>query len=417
MPDSPHPTRAWLRGPVLAVGFGALAIAAVWSLYSVFMPLLLRDFVASRALRGAIMGLDNLSALLLIPLVGAWSDRAHGPLGKRLPFLLVLMPVAAIAFFAIPLARGSLWALLGAALVFLLAMTSSRAPLTASMPDHVAPDDRSSANGVITLLGAVGTAVALMGLGPLFERASWAPFALAALLVLISVPLLWFTLDRDPPYVGEHDPADQVPAARAVLRDVSALLRARPRGPLLLLLTVFFGFVGFSALEAQFSTLATETLGASEGQSGVLLGVASLAFVAVAIPVGAWARRVGEVAVMRWGAVALAIVSLVAARVHEPAVLAPVLAAAGVAWAMVVVPAYPLVVNQGGADRVGFYTGMYYFAGSAAAIVAPSVVGAAMDAFGNAALFYAIATSMALGLGALVLAQRVGLASRADAGT
>ncbi len=415
MPNQPNPTRAWLRGPVLAVGFGALAIAAVWSLYSVFMPLLLRDFVASRALRGAIMGLDNLSALLVIPLVGAWSDRAHGPLGKRLPFLLILMPVAALAFVAIPLARASLWGLLGAALVFLLAMTSSRAPLTASMPDHVAPHQRSSANGVVTLMGAIGTAVALMGLGPLFDRASWAPFALASLLVLIAALLLWLTLDREPPFVGEHEPADQAPAARAVVRDVAALMRARPRGPLLLLLTVFFGFVGFSALEAQFSTFATETLGAGEGRSGVLLGVASLAFVIVAIPVGAWARRVGEAAVMRSGAVSLAIVSLVASQVHDPAILTPVLAAAGVAWALVVVPAYPLVVNQGGADRVGFYTGMYYFAGSAAAIVAPSVVGAAMDAFGNAALFYAIATSMALGWGTLVLAQRLGLAGSADA--
>jgi len=400
---------------VLAVGFGALAIAAMWSLYSVFMPLLLRDFVDSRALRGAIMGLDNLSALLLIPLVGAWSDRAHGPLGKRLPFLLVLMPVAVVAFAVLPLARGSLWGLLGAALVFVVAMTSSRAPLTATMPDHVAPDQRSSANGVITLLGAVGTAIALMGLGPLFDRAPWAPFALASALLLTAVVVLWFTLDRDPPYVGEHAPGDQAPAAKAVVRDLMALLRARPRGPVLLLLTVFFGFAGFSALEAQFSTYATETLGAGEGQSGILLGVASLAFVAVAIPVGALARRVGEATVMLWGSMMLAVVSLAAAQVHAPAILTPVMAAAGMAWALVVVPAYPLVVNQGGADRVGFYTGMYYFAGSAAAIAAPTAVGAGMDAFGNAALFYAIAVAMVFGWGALVLAQRLGLTPRGDA--
>src|SRR5690606_21679036 len=308
-----------------------------------------------------------------------------------------------------------LWGLLGAALVFVVAMTSSRAPLTATMPDHVAPDQRSSANGVITLLGAVGTAIALMGLGPLFDRAPWAPFALASALLLTAVVVLWFTLDRDPPYVGEHAPGDQAPAAKAVVRDLMALLRARPRGPVLLLLTVFFGFAGFSALEAQFSTYATETLGAGEGQAGILLGVASLAFVAGAIPVGALPTRHGEATVMRWGSMMLAVVSLAAAQVHAPTILTPVMAAAGMAWALVVVPAYPLVINQGGADRVGFYTGMYYFAGSAAAIAAPTAVGAGMDAFGNAALFYAIAVAMVFGWGALVLAQRLGLTPRGDA--
>lgn len=69
---------------VLGLAAGSLALAATWALYNVHMPLLLGAFIESRALRGAIMGLDNVLALLLIPIIGAWSDRVEGRWGRRL---------------------------------------------------------------------------------------------------------------------------------------------------------------------------------------------------------------------------------------------------------------------------------------------------------------------------------------------
>jgi hypothetical protein len=102
------------------------------------MPLLLGAFIDSRALRGAIMGLDNVVAIMLIPVVGAWSDRVDGRWGRRLPFLLVGVPITALAFAALPWAAAALWTLLLVDVVFLLAITVYRAPLVALMPDHVA---------------------------------------------------------------------------------------------------------------------------------------------------------------------------------------------------------------------------------------------------------------------------------------
>ena len=52
------------------------------------------------------------------------------------------------------------------------------------------------------------------------------------------------------------------------------------------LLAVALYFVGFSGLEAQFSTYATEGLGLTGGRAGVLLGVFSAAFVLFALPAG-----------------------------------------------------------------------------------------------------------------------------------
>src|SRR5690606_41840592 len=78
----------------------------------------------------------------------------------------------------------------------------------------------------------------------------------------------------------------------------------------------------------------------------------------------------------------------------------------GAAWALVQVPAYPLVVNQGGPAQTGFYTGMYYLFGSAASIAGPPIVGAMMDLFGNLALFYSLSVSMVVGALLVTVAKR-----------
>jgi len=394
---------------LVGIGAGSLALAAIWGLYNVFMPLLLGDFVESRALRGAIMGLDNVVAILLIPVVGAWSDRVDGRWGRRLPFLLVGVPLAALAFAGLPWAATALWTLLALDVAFLLAITLYRAPLVALMPDHVAPDDRAAANGVITLMGAVGGVVALLAIAPTFDVARALPFALAAALAIVALGVVLLAARRHPPYVAEGAVQDDAPLLGGLLRDL-ALLRGRAqRGPALLLLGLFCCFFGFAAVEAQFSVFATESLGASGGEAAWWLGAASAAFVALALPAGVVARRSGELRTMRVGALVLTGALLALFALPSTAVLMGAMALAGVGWAFVLVPAYPLVADQGGRDRVGYFTGLYYLFGSGAAILAPGLVGLAMDAFGNRALFVAAAAALAAGFAVLGAARRHGI--------
>src|SRR5690625_5484007 len=83
-------------GKILAIGSGFLALTLVWTVYNTYMPLLLGDFIERRAIRGGIMGLDNLMAVILIPVIGSWSNRTKSPIGGRLPFIVIGMPIAAI---------------------------------------------------------------------------------------------------------------------------------------------------------------------------------------------------------------------------------------------------------------------------------------------------------------------------------
>lgn len=382
---------------LLGIGAGSLSLAVTWALYNTFMPLLLGEFIASRGWRGVIMGLDNVIAIVLIPVVGVWSDRVDGPWGKRLPFLLVAMPLSALLFATLPLAGVHLVTLLAVDVVFLLTITAYRAPLVALLPDHVAPVGRAAANGIITLMGASGGAIGLLLVAPLFDSAPWLPFSVAAFISFVCLGVVLLSADRHPDNVTIGSVEDEAPLLGSLVTGAISLTRPPLRGASVLLLAVFFCTLGYSALEAQFSTYATQTLGMSGGRAGSLLGAASLAYVAAAVPAGRLAKRFGSATIMGIGASAMAVALVVAATVENVSNLPVVLAIGGVSWAMVLVPAYPLVVNQGGEARNGFFTGMYYLFGSIASITGPALIGATMDVFGNRALFVAVAVAMAVG--------------------
>src|SRR5690606_572177 len=316
------------------------------------------------------------------------------------------MPLSAVLFAALPFATSHLVTLLAVDVVFLLTITAYRAPLIALLPDHVAPRGRAAANGIITLMGASGGAIGLLLIAPLFDEAQWLPFAVAAAIALVCLVVVLVAAERHPANVTIGSVEDDTPLLPALVRDAASLARPPLRGASVLLLAVFFCFLGYSALEAQFSTYATQTLGMSGGRAGSLLGAASLAYVAAAVPAGRLATRFGSANVMRVGATLMAAALLVASIAETVSTLPVVLAIGGAAWALVLVPAYPLVVDQGGEAQNGFFTGMYYLFGSVASIAGPALIGATMDVFGNRALFFSVAIAMLLGAALVGVARR-----------
>ena len=90
------------------VGFAFFLICAFWQAYDNTVPLILTNkFGMSQALSGAIMALDNILALFMLPLFGAISDRCHSKRGRRTPFILVGTVLAAISFVALSFVDGA----------------------------------------------------------------------------------------------------------------------------------------------------------------------------------------------------------------------------------------------------------------------------------------------------------------------
>ncbi|NCA68022.1 MAG: MFS transporter, partial [Clostridia bacterium] len=89
----------------IKVGFAFAIIMLFWTAYDFVVPLLLeRAYGLSNAMRGLIMGLDNLLSLFMLPLFGKLSDRGKGKLakkmGRRTPYIIVgtILSVALMVF-------------------------------------------------------------------------------------------------------------------------------------------------------------------------------------------------------------------------------------------------------------------------------------------------------------------------------
>lgn len=79
------------------VGFAFFLIIAFWQAYDTIVPKILTDkFGLPQVWSGAIMAMDNIFALLLLPLFGALSDKVSSRFGKRTPFVVIGTLVAAV---------------------------------------------------------------------------------------------------------------------------------------------------------------------------------------------------------------------------------------------------------------------------------------------------------------------------------
>lgn len=390
---------------IFVIGTGFFALMLIWTFYNAYMPLILGDYIESRAIRGAIMGLDNLLAVLLIPLIGTWSDRVETRIGNRLPFLVAGMPIAALFFILIPYsATMALWLLLIVDIIFLLAMTIYRAPVIALMPDHTPPEKRSTANGIINFMGGIGAIIALFGLSSLYGIDRSYPFLVAGLLLFFSFILLYFTVDRNPPYSGKTDgELDEVKAANSIFHVFTILKKPEFKGHLFILVAIFIYFIGYAGVEAQFTVYAVEHLLMDESTAGFTLGFFSLSFVIFAILAGFAGSKFGKVPMMLTGLLLLPLIFIIipflpSINAWIPAVNSVILLQlflfiGGIAWACINVQAYPLVADLGGKEKIGFFTGLYYLFSMASSIVAPGFLGLLMDLFSHPALFYGATAS------------------------
>lgn len=397
---------------IFVISLGFFSITIVWQLYNSFMPLMLGDFIESKALRGFIMGLDNIANIFLIPIIGAWSDRiSNRGFGKRLPFLWVGMPLAALFLFFMP-NYINLWTLIFIDIGFLLAMTLFRSPTVSLMPDITPEPNRSQANGIINFMGGLGALIALFLLSPLYDQEKSLPFYIGAVTLLIVILVLTFYLRRLYATPGVYVTSNSTEtteenkhALGELLQEIRLIMTKKEHAPILYtLLAIFFWFIGYSAVEAQFTTYGVEYLGLKEGIASLTLGFFSLTFIIFAIPSGMLVKKFGRVRTIRVGIIGLVLIFLLLFLVRDLMLLRIVMLLGGLFWALINIHSYPLVVQHATAAKIGLYTGIYYLFSSVSQSIGPFIMGSVMDLFGYPALF--IGAGLAL-VGALWCMRKV----------
>ena len=385
------------------VGLAFMSISAFWQMYDSITPLILKNvFGLGDTLQGAIMAVDNVLALFMLPLFGMLSDATKSPLGRRMPYILGGTAGALVFMAMVPAAvmSGSFVFFCVVLGLLLLTMATYRSPAVALMPDVTPKPLRSKGNAVINLMGALGgvvTLVLLSKLTPESASRNYFPIFLSvmAFMAVCILVLLWRV--KEPEMVRqmhEESAAAGVDPDENAAEEPEAPAKAAPMAPdvkrslVLILLSVFLWFMGYNAVITHFSKYVQVYWGIEGGGFANILMVATVSAVVSYLPAGFIASKIGRKKTILGGVLLLA--AAFGAAVFFPG-FTPLIfvffALAGVGWATINVNSYPMVVEMSRGSDVGKYTGYYYTFSMAAQIVTPILSGAVLEFLGYAYLF------------------------------
>jgi len=348
---------------------------------------------------GIIMTFDNIFGVIFQPLFGKFSDRTRSKWGKRRPFIFWGAPISAALFLLIPLvSQTSIPIMMTVIILFVFVMSLWRSPVVALMPDLTPPKLRSEGNAIINLCGGVGTLipmlaasvfVALFGLNKDNEKLQEAPhvFALAAVVMIISTLVLRFTVHEES---SNRLPAKTGGAKREETKKDALNLKALPkdarRSLIFMLVTLFLLFSGTNAIQTFFTLFAKEVLDKEPNEAMLLMAVFGGSLMVAAIPGGKCGKKYGRKKTILGGMAAFMVVFALyivtrgtvidnIAIMGVPIIFWLALIVGGGANMFITVNTLPLVLEIGGLDKVGTFTGYYYTATFSAQIASPILYG------------------------------------------
>ena len=277
----------------ILVGLAFLSICSFWQMYDSVIPKILTEtFHLNETLSGAIMALDNILALFLLPLFGALSDRTSTKIGRRMPFILLGTACAAVLMNLLPVldnryaAAPSTGKLVGFAAVLgllLVAMGTYRSPAVALMPDVTPNPLRSRANAIINLMGAIGGIIYLAVAAVMYPNAKIAGlahvnyqplFLVVSAVMLVSVAVLFLTV-KEPKLAAETRALEaQHPEWDLTEDDGSGnevLPKPVKRSLVFLLVSIALWYIGYNGVTTWWSTYVGAVMGQGLGGASTCL--------------------------------------------------------------------------------------------------------------------------------------------------
>lgn len=410
------------------VGFAFFLISAFWQAYDAIIPLILTNhFGLNQAASGAVMSIDNVLAVFLLPIFGSISDKVRSKHGKRTPFILIGSILAMISFTALTFidnyqlskldcfvgadGSGALkytlanpWPFIGfiaTLLVTLIAMATFRSPAVALMPDVTVKPLRSKGNAIINLMGTAG-GISVLILGMVFGTSKekymqYTGYVVAVVAIMLLGLIVFLLTVRENKWAREME-EDTVRYgidnfAESSTSGSRALSRGEFKSLILILASVALWYVGYNSITSKYSLYSSTVL---EFDFNLTLIIAQVAAIISYVPVGIIASKVGRRKTILAGVLILATAFFAGNFITKNSpemIMVPIFILAGIGWATINVNSFPMVVELAKGGDVGKYTGYYYTASMAAQIIAPIFSGFLYDKFGMRAMFFSFGTA------------------------
>jgi MFS family permease len=424
----------------IIISFSFLTVLLAWSFFNFKVPLLLNDVLGNNPFRdiikGVIMAMDNLIAVILQPFFGDLSDRTKSKYGRRMPYIIMGTVLSAVFFIFIPWMR----ILIGLVLIiflFDLAMSIYRTASIAILPDYTSEKVYSKASAIQQFIANMGGLVGflipvIIGFIPnlSIEWIDGLGFLIIGLLMvaLLAIQLLYIketpTGEKRLQIVNKKLKMDSNTFKISEIED--ELAKGEPKKKKLksyrdtikivkghkdfayFLMAVFFMYLAFASVEAFFSSFAMEYLGLydaaykttgnaadakkmAESQAGTLFLAYAGPMIATAYFVGmlGQSKRVGRKNAVKifliWMIISLFIMTIIVVPFvyhnHQPILIIIMLMLISIPWMGFIVNSFAILWDLAPEGKTGIYTGIYYTFNQAAYSMAPILFGALLFIF------------------------------------
>ena len=390
------------------IGLAFFAILMLWQVYNTYCPLILEELLANRYedankltyVIGIIMAMDNLAALILMPIFGVLSDKTKTKKGKRMPYILIGMLASALLFplIATFYLLNSLMGVILLMMLVLIIMQGYRSPAVALMPDITPKPLRSKANGIINLVGYIGAIIA-GALAMVFKKTDgssqslvylW-PFVIASIFMLIAMFILYFKVDEVKLLKENKEAIEYGEKYSQSLENVSEerpLSKKDFKNLIIILIAIFFWFMSFNAIETFNSLFCQKILNDSgiHGTFTIILTVSSIISFIVLSPLADKIGRKASILIGLLGLIiGLTIIAILAYFTPVESIVNWVWAVyvctilIGFSWALVNINSYPMIVEMANKNNIGKFTGYYYSASMIAQTLTPILIGIIMS--------------------------------------
>ncbi|MGN0467814.1 MAG: MFS transporter [Acutalibacteraceae bacterium] len=356
-------------GRTTMIGFGFMSCMLLWSVYNSYVPVILKgklsqifadggavsSFIDSHSwlvwltvplLVNAIMTIDNIFGVIFQPYFGKKSDHTHTKFGKRMPYIIICLPICAVFFSLIPVAATvksaalSILLMMTVIIFFNFTMSIWRSPVVSLMPDFTPSHLQSDANAVINIMGGIGQMVgfvvgtiasAVIGLlgfttlsenlkasknelgeiinketGELILDASGNPqyvnytpvFVVTAVIALLCLVILVVFYKRNKQYdlsaeVGFEKGDEEVKKEKIKIKNLP-ISKEEKRSLITMLLALFLINNATEAIVPNFTNFAEVTLKVPTIYSTLMMAVFAVSLAVFGIPAGMMGRKIGR---------------------------------------------------------------------------------------------------------------------------
>lgn len=462
------------------IGLGFMGCMLLWSVYNSYVPVILRgkftllfdegglgqvlssnkalSWITVPLLVNIVMTIDNIFGVIFQPYFGKKSDKTVSKFGKRMPYIIIGLPICAFFFCFIPVAAAtkavglSIILMMAVIICFNFTMSVWRSPVVSLMPDFTPSHLQSDANAVINIMGGigqvfgfiVGTAVSaiagLLGFASIASSVSaktdeatgrivdelgnvtdaypnyTSIFVVTAIISVLCLVALVAFYKKNSQYdlsakIQAEEPTEQK-QKKIKIKDLP-ISKDEKKSLMIMLASLFLISNATEAIIPNFTNFAQKTLQVEPIYSTLMMAVFAVSLAVFGIPAGSLGRKFGRKKTIIGGLVGIIIMFAIYLGISQFStnqtliwiILWIALVVGGACVGCVNINTLPLVLAIGGREFVGTFTGYYYTATFSAAVTGPILCGLVIGLFEEDYNFMFLFCAVMFLLGLLVITQ------------